>query len=50
MNKLKMLLEIANKPIKQKKEDGTAADLGVVPTGHIRDDEESNIISVNDGE
>lgn len=45
MSKLKQLIESA-----LKKEDGTVADLGLVPTGHKRPAGDENIISANDEE
>ena len=45
MSKLKQLIEAA-----LAKEDGTVADLGIVPTGHKRPKNDENIINVNDDE
>lgn len=44
-DKLKQLIESA-----LKQEDGTVADLGLVPTGHKRPKDDENIFNVNDEE
>lgn len=52
MSKLRKLIESANKSSSEiesnlKEEDGTASDLGAIPTGH-KEKDTSNIISANE--